>query len=413
MSNTPWKTDKWFTSPWNFLDDVRKDVNFASRIKLHDVSLRDGEQQAGLIFSKDQKVEIAEKLAEVGIHRIEAGMPAVSAQDDAAIREIVKRNLGPEIFAFARCVKDDIKRAADCGVDGVIVEIPSSEHMVKYAYKWEMEKAIELSIETTQYAKELGLYTVFFPIDMSRADMDWVFNLIEKVSTEGHMDALTIVDTMGGLNPHSVPYLIKKTKERINKPIEVHFHDDFGLGAANTIIALASGADVAHTTVTSIGERAGNAPYEDVALTLLTMYGVDLGLDYEKIYSTSKYLREISGLNVRQNKGIVGDRIFDIESGIVASWFKNAKDVEPLEVSPYLPTLIGHKDTEIVLGKHSGTPSIEMHLERLGLTVETNEGKLEILAKIKEKAYEKSGLLNDDEFIEVVNSVVPQMSTAE
>ena len=173
MENTPYKSDKWFVSPWNFEDVVTKNLNFAKKIKIHDVSLRDGEQQAGLIFNKDQKVAIAEKLAEVGVHRIEAGMPAVSDQDKSAIEEIVKRNLGPEIFAFARCMKEDIKKAADTGVTGVIVEIPSSEHIIKYAYKWSLEKAMDLSIEATKYAKELGLYTVFFPIDMTRADMDW------------------------------------------------------------------------------------------------------------------------------------------------------------------------------------------------------------------------------------------------
>jgi isopropylmalate/homocitrate/citramalate synthase len=402
---TPWKTDKWFTSPWNFLDEARKDVKFADKIKLHDVSLRDGEQQAGLIFNKDQKVAIAEKLAEVGVHRIEAGMPVVSKQDEEAIREIVKRNLGPEIFAFARCMKEDVKRAADTGVKGIIVEIPSSEHIIQYAYKWPLEKAIELSIEATQYAKELGLYTVFFPIDMSRADMNWVLDLVEKVATEGHMDALAVVDTFGGLNPHAIPYLIKKTKERINKPIEVHFHDDYGLGAANTIMALAAGADVAHTTISSIGERAGNAAYEDVALSLLTMYDVDLGLNYEKIYETAKFLRDISGLKVRQNRGIIGENLNDIESGIVSAWYYNVKDVAPLELSPYLPSLTGHPDTRVVIGKFSGLPTVEIYLKELGLSVDTEEQKSEILAKIKDKAFEKASLLTIDEFAQIVKEV--------
>jgi len=402
---TPWKTDKWYTSPWNFLDEARKDQKFASKIKLHDVSLRDGEQQAGLIFNKDQKVAIAEKLAEVGVHRIEAGMPVVSKQDEEAIREIVKRNLGPEIFAFARCMKEDVKRAADTGVKGVIVEIPSSEHIIQYAYKWPLEKAIELSIEATQYAKEMGLYTVFFPIDMSRADMNWVLDLVEKVATEGHMDALAVVDTFGGLNPHAIPYLIKKTKERINKPIEVHFHDDYGLGSANTIIALAAGADVAHTTISSIGERAGNASYEDVAMALLTMYDVDLGLRYDKIYETAKFLRDISGLKVRQNRGIIGENLNDIESGIVSAWYYNVKDDHPLELSPYLPSLTGHPETRVVIGKFSGLPTVEIYLDELGIEVDSNEQKSEILARIKDMAFEKARLLTVDEFRQIVKEV--------
>lgn len=402
--NNKWRSDKWFTSPWNFDEVVTKNFNFADKIKLHDVSLRDGEQQAGLIFNKEQKISIAEKLAEIGVQRIEAGMPAVSAQDEAAIREIVKRDLGSEVFAFARCMKDDVKKAADCGVDGIIIEIPSSEHIIDLAYKWPLEKAIELSIEATSLAKELGLYTVFFPIDMSRAEMNWVLTMIERVATEGHMDALAIVDTFGGLAPSAVPNLIKTVKDRIKKPVEVHFHDDFGMGAANTVLALAAGADVAHATIMGIGERAGNASYEEVALTLLTMYGVDLEFKYDKIYDLARYVRDISKLGTRQNQGIWGDQIFDIESGIVAAWYENVKDNAPLELSPFLPELIGHRKPGLVLGKHSGMPSINEWLNKIGETA-TDEQKTEMIWAVKDRAYEKSSLLDEEDFRNIFEKI--------
>ena len=204
--NKPWNTEQWFTSPWNFAQEAVKDFSFAKQIKFHDVSLRDGEQQAGLVFSKDQKIALADKMAEMGMHRIEAGMPAVSQQDREAIIEIAKRyngTNGPEIFAFARCMKQDVMKAVDCGVKGIVVEIPASEHMVKYAYNWEYEKAIDLAIEATQCARENGLYTVFFTIDGTRTEMDTYFNLVTRVANEGHMDALAVVDTMGGLAPHA------------------------------------------------------------------------------------------------------------------------------------------------------------------------------------------------------------------
>ena len=140
MSYTPWHTDKWYTSPWNFAPEATEGFNFAKKIKFHDVSLRDGEQQAGLVFTRDQKIALADKMAELGMHRIEAGMPAVSEQDRQAIVEIAKRYQGPndpEIFAFARCMRADVLRAVDCGVKGIVVEIPSSDHMLKYAYKWD------------------------------------------------------------------------------------------------------------------------------------------------------------------------------------------------------------------------------------------------------------------------------------
>ncbi|NSW83581.1 MAG: pyruvate carboxyltransferase [Syntrophothermus sp.] len=405
--STPWKTDKWFTSPWNYFEDVIAGLEFPKNIQLHDVSLRDGEQQAGLIFSAEEKVRIAEALAEVGVHRIEAGMPAVSKEDERAIKEIVKRNLGPKIFAFARCMVDDIKRAVDCGVDGVVVEIPSSEHMIEHAYKWTLSKAIDLSVKATNYAKECNLYTVFFPIDATRADINWCLDLLNKVAEEGHMDALAVVDTFGGLSPNAVGTVIRKIKRHINKPIEVHFHDDFGLAAANTVLALAAGAEVAHTTITGIGERAGNAAYEDVAMTLLTMYNIDLGLKYDKIYETSKLLREISGIQVPQNRAIVGDMIYKIESGIIASWYRNCGRELPLELFPMRWDLMGHKAPEIVLGKNSGTDSVLHWLEKLGLSA-TDEQVNELVQAVKDEAYIKHRLLTPEEFEALARRILEQ-----
>src|ERR1039457_5671506 len=213
MANpTPWKTNDWFVSEWKYAPAVTKDFKFAKTIKIHDVTLRDGEQQTGVILSKDDKIRIAEALAEAGVHRIEAGMPVVSPSDEAAIKEIVKRKLGPQIFAFSRCMVDDVKRAVDCGVSGIVMEVPSSEHMIKYASKWPLEKAIDLSIEATTFAHEQGLEVVFFPIDFTRAEMKWVLDLILRVASEGHMDALALVDTFGVLSPHAIQYLVRSVK---------------------------------------------------------------------------------------------------------------------------------------------------------------------------------------------------------
>lgn len=409
MSNTPWKQEKWYTSPWNFVPEATKDFDPPKKIKFHDITLRDGEQQAGLLFTKDQKIALAEKLAELGIHRIEAGMPAVSAQDREAIIEIAKRFHGPndpEIFAFARCMRADVMRAVDCGVKGIVVEIPSSDHMLKYAYKWDVQKAIDLAIDATLCAKENGLYTVFFCIDGSRTDIDDFTKMIQNVAENGHMDALALVDTLGGLAPQACNYMVKKIKTVIDKPLEVHFHDDFGMGAANTMLALMAGAEVAHTTITGVGERAGNTAYEDVALALLTMCNYDTGLKYEKMYELSKYMREISGHTIPSNRGIVGPTLAQIESGIVADWFLNANEVAPLEISPYLYSLVGHPDAEVVIGKMSGIPTVNIYLDQLGLQCDNKDQKMEIVNKIKEKAFEKGGLLTVGEFAEIAHKVL-------
>jgi isopropylmalate/homocitrate/citramalate synthase len=406
-SKTPWKTEQWYTSPWNFEPEVRKDVTFSKNIKFHDVTLRDGEQQSGLIFNKEQKVALAEKLTELGIHRIEAGMPAVSPQDEAAIKEIVRRNLGPEIFSFARCMKDDVKRSVDCGVKNVVLEVPTSGHLLKYAYKWTTEKAVETSIEATRFAHDNGLYVSFFTIDGSRADIDEYLNIVKAVAREGHMDELTIVDTFGGLNAHAVPFLVKSVREAVpNVPLGIHVHDDYGMGSSITVAALAAGVDIAHTSISGSGERAGNAPYEDVALALLTLYGIDTGLKYEKIYPLAEYYREMSGLRCRQNQGIIGEDINKIESGIVAAWYKNVEGIAPLELSPYLYPLTGHPDAEVVIGKMSGIPTVDIYLDKLGLKARNEDQKLEIVKKIKEKAYEKMSLLSAGEFEEIARKVL-------
>ena len=400
------QTEQWFTSPWNFEREVTSQLAFPEEIKIHDITLRDGEQQAGIIFTKDEKVKIAKKLDEVGVHRIEAGMPAVSSQDEAAIKEINNLGLKSEIFAFSRCMIKDIKAAYDCGVKGVIVEIPCSEHIIKYAYGWDLDKAIKLSIEATSYAKELGLYTVFFPIDATRAEINWFLDVIEKVATEGHMDALAVVDTFGVLSPHAVPYLMKKIKERMPKiPLEPHFHDDYGMGVANTIISLACGGSVAHTTVTGIGERAGNTAMEDLVLTLKTMYNIDLGLKTEKFFELSKFVLNLAKAVIPSNRPIVGEKLFNVESGIIAGWVEQAGVDHILEYIPFTPDLVGQNPVEVVFGKNSGLPTVSYWLKKLNKKL-SEEKQLEVLKKIKEKSFEKKELLTLKEFKAILDSVV-------
>ena len=156
----PWKNKNWFVSPHDFAKPVRARFKFPERVTFHDVTLRDGEQQTGVVFNKDDKIRIAEVLAEAGVQRIEAGMPMVSPSDEAAIREIVNRNLGPEIFAFARCMVDDVKRAVDTGVKGIVMEVPVERAHDQVLLRWSVEKAIDSSVKATAYAHEQELKAV-------------------------------------------------------------------------------------------------------------------------------------------------------------------------------------------------------------------------------------------------------------
>ncbi len=403
--NTPWKTDKWFVSPWNYVEEVRQGFSFAPRIKIHDMTLRDGEQQAGIELRRDEKVRIAEALAEAGVHRIEAGMPAVSRQDEEAIREIVKRNLGPEVFAFCRCVVDDVKRAADCGVSGIIIEIPASEHIIRYAYGWPVEKALDLSIQATSVARELGLYTAFFTVDATRADLEWLLHFLQGVATQGHMDSLVLVDTMGVLAPPTVRYFVRKVRERFSQPLEVHFHNDLGLAVANTLEALSLGVEVAHATVCGIGERSGSAALEELVVALLTLYGVDVGMKYEALYSLAELVVSLTGHVPPPNKPIVGRDLYTIESGIPAAWTARCGGDLITEVFPLHWDLTGHPGLQVVLGKGSGVTSVAIWLERLGL--EASPEQMEALTVlVKEKSLEKKGLLTEEEFRALAKAVL-------
>ncbi|HEV3375637.1 MAG TPA: hypothetical protein VG051_08015 [Candidatus Acidoferrum sp.] len=401
----PWKTEKWFTSPWNFLPEVRKNFSFPGKIKIHDVTLRDGEQQTAVVFRREEKVAIARQLDALGVHRIEAGMPAVSEQDKAAIQDIASLGLKSEIFAFGRCIADEVRTVKACGCSGVVIEIPASEHMIKNAYGWTVDRAIKSSIDATLAAKEAGLYTVFFTIDSTRTEVEPLLDMVERVATEGHMDAFTLADTMGCAAPDAVYHVVKKVIARLKKPVEIHCHQDFGLGVANTIAALSAGATVAQTTITGVGERAGNVPMEDVVLALLCLHSVDLGIHTEKMCEVSRFVLERAKLTIPPNRPIVGDKLYEVESGIIAGWVRLSRRENPLESVPFAPDLVGQKPVSIVLGKNSGPPSIEEWCEKLGVKA-TEEERMAMLKLVKEKSFEKKDLLTANEFKAIADRVL-------
>jgi isopropylmalate/homocitrate/citramalate synthase len=388
---------RFFTSPWNHLPEARAGLGFPERVRFHDVPLRDGEQQAGVAFTKDDKVAIARRLAAAGVDRIEAGMPIVSPQDEEAVAAIVEEDLGPQIFAFARCMVADVEKAQHCGVSGVVIEIPSSRHIIDRAYGWPIERAIELSIEATLAAKQAGLYTVFFTIDSSRAEFDWYLDLVARVATEGHMDALALVDTFGGVAPQAIPIWVEKIRERLpDTPLEAHFHNDFGLAVANSIAANAAGVDVVHTTVTGVGERAGNTPMEELAMALTMLYGAHHGLNTREFYGLARLVRERAGHTIPSNNPVVGDRLFEVESGIIAGWWERCIEAFPTELYPYHWSEVGQPPGRVVYGKGSGVPSMSIALASLGIHAD-EETMRALLAEVKARALKTKSLLPFDE----------------
>ncbi len=349
------------------------------------------------MFSKDEKIRIAKALDEAGVDRIEAGLPSVSPDDAQAIKEIVHLGLEAEVYAFSRCMKADVDNARKLDVHGLIMEIPSSDHLIKYAYGWGQQKAIDLSIEATSYAHDHGLKVTFFTIDATRSSFDVFWKLVGTVAKEGHMDALALADTFGVLNPQATSYFVDKIRSVTRKPIEIHAHNDFGLGVANSLAAVLAGANTVHVTVNGIGERSGNTSLEEMVMALTFLYGLRTNIRLEKLRPLSGLVSELSDIVLPPQKPVVGDGIFTVESGIIASWWRRLEKMGmPLEMFPFVPESVGHNRVKILLGKKSGRDSILYQAQRLGLSLK-DEQVDNILEKVKKIAIEKKRPLNNKE----------------
>jgi isopropylmalate/homocitrate/citramalate synthase len=220
------------------------------------------------------------------------------------------------------------------------------------------------------------------------------------------MDSLALVDTFGVLSPQAAAFMTRKVKERIDKPLEAHFHMDFSLGVANTVTAVANGVGTVQVSVTGIGERAGNTPLEDTVMALKTMYGIESGIDFSKLYGLSKLVRELAGVPVPPNRGIVGDRLFQVESGIIATWVKNVGSEHLTEAFPFRPEMVGQTGPHVVLGKGSGLDSVMIWLDKLGFPPANEEQTMAILQEVKRTSLHKKGLLTEEEFGKIAEGVV-------
>lgn len=403
---TPWiKEGEWWVAPPNYEPEVTAQYHFPPKIEILDTSLRDGEQQPGITFTKDDKVRLAKKLAEIGVHRIEVATPAVSKADADAVREIVDLNLGPKIFVFVRNTIEDMKLAKSLGVDGVIAEVPGSEHLLKFGKNWTADRAIKSAIEATGYAHGEGMFVNFFPADGSRADPNFLIDTVGQVAAGGHMDSLTLVDTFGCYSPEGAAHMVKRLKGIFPQPIEVHFHDDFGLGVASTIAGLAAGAEVAHTTVNGIGERAGSVGYEQLCLSLKVLYGYDTGIKLDKMLELSRLMEDLSGFKVQANRPVIGEKLFGWETGMPVSLWVNSRDKGmPLAMLPYMWTMTGNTAPVVYMGKKSGKDNVKEWFKLMHLDA-SEEQIPDILGKVKDLALVLHRDISPDEFKAIVMEV--------
>ncbi len=401
MHNQYFREDQWWVSPYNVLPEVRNTYQLPERVSIHDATLRDGEQTPGVVMSVEDKIEIARKLDEVGVERIEAGMPAVSDQDFEAIKRISKLGLKSKIYTFARALNADIDKALECGCHGVIIEIPIGFPKLKYQFKWTWEDVLRKSVDVIHYAKQRGMHVVYFPYDTTRAREEDLRNLLTRLMQDAPPDAVGVVDTMGCILPEAMKYMVRLVKSITRLPVEAHTHNDFGMAVATELAAVEAGAEVVHSCANGLGERTGNAALEELIVALHVLYGYDSQYKLDKLPELGEIVSRIANFPIAANKPILGARNFTRESGIGVDLVVK----EPLAMFGTHPALTGRQG-EVVLGKKSGKLSITYNLEKLGITGVSEEAVGEMLKLVKDKGIAKKGLLTGQEFREIVDNVL-------
>jgi isopropylmalate/homocitrate/citramalate synthase len=402
MKDQYFRDNEWWVSPYNFVPEVRNTFQLPKTVSIHDATLRDGEQTPGVVMSVKEKIAIAEKLDEIGVDRIEAGMPAVSEQDFEAIKQISKLGLKSKIYTFARAINADIDKALECGCHGVIIEVPIGYPKLKYQFKWTWEDVLRKSVPVINYAKSRGMHVVYFPYDTTRAREEDLSNVLTRIMQEAPPDSVGVVDTMGCILPEAMKFMVRMVKKLTNNlPVEVHTHNDFGMAVATELAGVEAGADCVHSCANGLGERTGNAALEELIVALHVLYGYDTKYNLAKLPELGELVSRISRFPIAANKPILGDRNFTRESGIGVDLVVK----EPLAMFGTHPALTGRKG-EVVLGKKSGKLSITYNLEKLGITDADDEAVGEMLKRVKDKGIEKRGLLTDEEFREIVDGVL-------
>ncbi len=395
-----WVSDKWHVSEFNFIEDVVNEIKIPHQVFVSDCTLREGEQQAGVVFSKEDKLVLAKELDEIGLHEIDVGMPAVSKEDEEAIKAIAGEGLKAKVYAEARALKQDIDKVIDCGMSGVEIILPAGHLQLERKLKMSEEKVINTALEMIDYAKAHGLWVNLSPYDTTRARLPFLRKYLSAVTRDSHVDRVRLVDTVGCAIPLAIKYLVREMKEVMHGiQLEVHCHNDFGLAVANTLAGVEAGAEVVSTTINGMGERVGNAPTEEVALALRILYGVDLGFKYERFCEVSNLVQSLSKVRLQPHKPIVGENAFRYESGMTIAGLA----VDPFTGEAFSPDLVGQR-RRIILGKKSGSKSIELKLDELGIRVPSSLIDI-ILQRVKEEAIRTKASVSDDMFEKIVGKL--------
>jgi isopropylmalate/homocitrate/citramalate synthase len=358
-------------------------------IKIVDGTLREGEQTPGVIFTREEKLQIARELDRTGVKLLDVGMPAVSAEERETIWAIAHEGLKASIGVSVRMRHEEIDQALQCQANEIFLICPVSRLHIKDRLEIDEDDLQKLAEEMIRHAVDNGLVINLVAEDASRADIPFLIHTLHQAHEAGAQRAF-ICDTVGISEPFAMKTLINKVREEIPQKMSlgVHCHNDFGLATANTLAAIAAGADYPSVTVNGIGERTGNAPLHEVVVAVEKLFQKNHGVDMHRLYGLSRLVEQCSGIFITPQTPVVGLNAFRHESGIhVDGILKNSETytgLDPREVN---------RTPSFVLGKHTGTQTIRHLLEHRGISAsEEDLGKILCLVKDRKTAEGKEGI---------------------
>ncbi|MDR1955200.1 MAG: homocitrate synthase [Candidatus Methanoplasma sp.] len=372
------------------LTEVNKIVNKYD-VCVCDTTLRDGEQAAEIVFSNIEKYRIAQLLDEAGVQQIEAGIPAMGADEKKAVKHIAHMKLNASVLGWNRANIDDINTSLDCDVDSVAISLSSSDIQIKHKLNKSREWVLEQVALCVEHAKSHGVYISCNAEDASRADMDFLLQFAKTAKAAG-ADRLRYCDTIGREDPFRCAERVGRIIKEVKIDVEMHTHNDFGMATANCMAGVLAGARFLSTTVMGIGERAGNAPFEETVMACKHLFNKSTGIiDTLKMKDLAQFVSVASNREIPVSKPFLGANCFAHEAGIHADGIiKEAKNYEPYE-----PSEMG-LERRIVIGKHSGRNTIVTKLSERGITL-TDKEAIDLLERVRKCSVKLHRSISTDE----------------
>jgi homocitrate synthase NifV len=361
---------------------------------INDTTLRDGEQAPYVAFNTKEKLDIATLLFDCGADELEVGIPAMGTKEQNDIKEIISLDLPLRLMSWNRATLRDLEASLECGVDAVDLSIPISQILIDVKFKGDVQKLFDNLEKSITLAKKEGLYVCVGGEDASRGDVDFICEVMRFAKKLG-ADRFRYCDTVGILTPMQTYNNISKLSSLDILDIEMHTHNDFGMATANAIAGVEAGATSVNTTVIGLGERAGNASFEQVLMSLKYQFGQNRSIDSAKLKELVYSVSSAAGKHIEPNFPIIGEHIFAHESGIhVNGMMKSSRSYEAFE-----PESVG-LERSFPIGKHSGASTLLYHLRSLGLKP-VKQKVQQMLPTIREMVTSRKQVLNIQELKEL------------